>query len=215
MLSNRVHPRPWDQPKFENSGKVCRPCKVDQKRYSPVFDDLFDPLLPAGLCLSIGFPNYRMFYKYRSNLQGIWAVIKIDPAILWEKECAFCLENAASSRVRGIPIEVRRKPESLRALFRDYHVPEMLIRREDLGLPDHFPTHPQAEVLVFDTIEAMWITEICLETPDHLKTLEIINANCGRSIPILAERDFYRPRKDYKFWREPLRQTSEEEMIPF
>src|ERR1700722_16466462 len=40
--------------------------------------------------LSVGFPNYRMFYKTRTENAGVeWVVLGVEPSILWKKDCAF------------------------------------------------------------------------------------------------------------------------------
>jgi hypothetical protein len=60
-----------------------------------------------AISLSISFPNYRMFYIYQCNIPQDWVVISLKPDILWELDCAFCSENAASNNVRFIPIAQR------------------------------------------------------------------------------------------------------------
>ena len=50
-------------------------------------------------CCSICHPNYKMFYSYRqADLAQEWVVIGIKKDIIWEKDCAFCVENAARDR---------------------------------------------------------------------------------------------------------------------
>lgn len=53
-----------------------------------------------GTSLSIAFPNYRMFWKYRQDNVGVdWVVLGIHPSVLWTKDCAFCRHNAADARI--------------------------------------------------------------------------------------------------------------------
>ncbi|EBT4616979.1 DUF4433 domain-containing protein, partial [Salmonella enterica] len=41
-----------------------------------------------AISLSIAFPNYRMFYRYRrDNPQVEWAVLGIDPSVIWRNDC--------------------------------------------------------------------------------------------------------------------------------
>ena len=120
----------------------------------------FDRQLDAT-CLSISFPNYQMFYRYRSNSSHIWVVLQIDIHVLLS-DCAFCLTNAASNIVRHIPIEQRKQPEALDRLFEDYMDRNVAILREDLDIPRNYPTNPQAEILAFtpipqDLIQAVYV----------------------------------------------------------
>ena len=51
-------------------------------------------------CLSISFPNYKMFYPLRSANPGIeWPVLVMKPSILWTMDCLFCENNAASTAI--------------------------------------------------------------------------------------------------------------------
>jgi hypothetical protein len=102
-------------------------------------------------CLSIGFPNHRMFYKYRKEDEAThWAVLAVKPEVLWTKDCAFCQRNAADGLVSGIPINQRK---TLAAFSAMYHEIEGERSRAEQKLKLHDPTHDQAEVLVFDVIE--------------------------------------------------------------
>lgn len=110
-----------------------------------------------GTCLSIGFPNYKMFYTLRMNNPDVkWAILVIKASVLWERDCAFCRENAAKAAVTSIPLPLRKGIEALTAMFADY--PD--VPRATLGIPDAYPTHPQAEVLVFEPIPLQDIVAI-------------------------------------------------------
>lgn len=54
-----------------------------------------------AICLSISYPNYKYFYWLRKNRypDKAWVVIELKPDILWEKDCAFCITNAANKNV--------------------------------------------------------------------------------------------------------------------
>jgi len=105
-----------------------------------------------------------MFYSIRrdkEDTQGIndwqWVVLLLDAKMLWELDCAFCQENASSNAVRFILLKDRKKPDALNGMFvEDYHT----INRQSLQIPSDYPTNPQAEVLVFDTILARYINEV-------------------------------------------------------
>ena len=44
-----------------------------------------------AICVSISFPNYKMFYKCRSERKDKkWCVIELNPRVLYQKKCLFC-----------------------------------------------------------------------------------------------------------------------------
>ena len=115
----------------------------------PIFND---PVRLDGcreaVCLSISFPNYQMFYRLSVNNRADWVVLLLDASVLWEQDCAFCRENAASKAVREIPLDARRQQSALADMFTDY--PPVV--RASLAIPANYTTHPQAEVLALDPI---------------------------------------------------------------
>ena len=121
-----------------------------------------------AICLSISFPNYQLFSKFswsdnesQPGYSG-WIVLLLDAKVLWELDCAFCQENAASNAVRYISLEERKKPNALKGLFVDVcrDTKGNIYQRQSLQIPDDYPTHPQAEVLVFEQIQSDYIKEI-------------------------------------------------------
>lgn len=109
------------------------------------------------VCLSIGFPNYPMFYKYRKigEENGIeWAVIVLSKDVLIEKDCLFCHTNAARGSVREQSEDSMKGVGAFNALY------EQEPTRRELGLPDDWPTDAQAEVLVKGAIEPRYIRSI-------------------------------------------------------
>lgn len=151
---------------------------------------------PEAVCLSISFPNYKMFYKYNHMCPEEWVVISLRPEILWELDCAFCCENAASNNVRFIPLETRRQIKALIELFQDFG----RVKRSDLNIPDWFPTNPQAEVLVFNPIHTRYIKKVYYKNyqarDDGLRNIPFIT-------PELLEVDeyYFFPRYDHRFWQ--------------
>lgn len=110
---------------------------------------------PNANCLSIGFPNYLMFYKYRmANPAQEWIVIEYSSSIIMDFECAFCWTNAANSNVASTPLEQRKTLAALQNMFYDPKV------RATNGLPLNYPTDPQAELLVFGVIPISYIKNI-------------------------------------------------------
>jgi hypothetical protein len=111
-------------------------------------------------------------------------VLELDARVLWELDCAFCTANASSDAVRKVPIDTRRQPRCFEAMFDDVQHKGSVVKRADLPIPTHYPTHPQAEVLVFGTIPPSFIQAICFKTQ--------------------ADRDQYRARTPFSAWAAKL-----------
>jgi len=145
-------------------------------------------------CLSLGHANYKMFYSLRQqNTAQVWVVVAVIPEVLLTKDCAFCHENAASSNVTSIPIQERKGIDAFQRMFEPVDgKPD----RDDLGLPDDCPTNPQAEILVFDTIEPELIVGAI--TPSKALETELIEKYTN--FEFLYHRGHYSARKDYEYW---------------
>lgn len=66
-----------------------------------------------AVCLSIGFPNYLMFFNVRERKKRAnetndsqWIILFLDVNILWELDCAFFQKNAASNTTNSTIPEV-------------------------------------------------------------------------------------------------------------
>lgn len=111
--------------------------------------------------LSIQFPNYKMFYRYRRNNENSeWAVLSIDKSVLWKKDCAFCKTNAANIEVSEKNLDSLKDVTSLKEMFAD--LPGKYTRNE-MNLSSGDPTDVQAEVLVFEKIEPEFIFCVTFE----------------------------------------------------
>jgi hypothetical protein len=141
--------------------------ELERRSLPPKFNDLYRLDLQRGaICCSIGHPNYKMFYALRKrNVADEWVVIAVKPEVLWEKDCAFCVENAASNNVTRIPLDQRKGIEAFDKLFDDC---EGKPSRGELGLPTGFPTNPQAEILIFDTIEPAYMLGASVQSQETL-----------------------------------------------
>jgi hypothetical protein len=117
---------------------------------------------PDAISLSIAFPNHKMFYSYRQkHPDEEWVVLLIDPAILWKKNCGFCQRNASDHRVRTLPLPSLMNASAFRGMFDPV---EDLPTRQEQKLMDFDPTDPQAEVLVFETIEPQFIEGVAFDS---------------------------------------------------
>lgn len=111
-----------------------------------------------GTSLSVSFPNYRMFYKCRQEAPDAdWAVLLIAPRVLWQKDCAFYCHNAADRRMIRRTREEMKTAQALRDMFSNIDGREEFLKSCD-------PTDPQAEVMVYETIEPDLIEAIAFET---------------------------------------------------
>ena len=157
---------------------------------------------PEANCLSISFPNYQMFYSIREGMKlkevndSQWIVLLLDAKVLWELDCAFCQRNAASNAVRTIPLNERKKTEALKGMFDDFYD----IKRQDLSIPQNYPTHPQAEVLVFDRIPTEYINAIHFWDATILKQWRS-NYTGTFSNKFFVDRKYFDARSDFEVWR--------------
>ena len=154
-------------------------------------DDIRADQFPNACCLSISFPNYRMFYHYRQLRPDInWVLLSFSSKILWEKDCAFCHTNAASGQVSRIPIEQRKNVKALQKLFEDgIDWP----KRSELQIPSSYPTHPEAEILVFEPIETEYITTLFLGK----RKFYISACDKYKNLKLKFEPNFLGPRNDF------------------
>lgn len=187
-------------------------------------NDRFDGF-PDALCLSISYPNYKMFYKLSMDNQGQWVILLLDSYILWEFDCAFFETNAASLIVRNMDISHRKEYSSFVNLFGD----RPGIKRQDIPLSDQYTTDPQAEVLVFEPIPPEYFISVYFfdETAKQnwLRQTRICRYPPKR---LIANPGYFRPRHDYRFWASnkklgvphdmpelPYSSEAEEGFIPF
>lgn len=171
-------------------------------RYKANDDLRLDGLL-GGCSVSISWPNYQMFYRYRCrHPEQSWVVIELMPDILWDLECAYSWANAASSLIRPIPLSEMKTLQSFTKMFVDQ--PNRPCRQTCELEPFH-PTDPQAEVLVFAPIPMSSIRAI------HAR--ERLPAGCvtgSAASLVVIDGAFFGPRHDYALWRATPRDSSEE-----
>lgn len=146
-------------------------------------------------CFSIGHPNYKMFFSLRSqDADSEWVVIVCGADILWQMDCAFCIENAAKNAVTSIPIGNRKGVAAFEAMFAPI---EGKPSRAEMKQADNTPTNPQAEVLVFGTVPPNHIRGILCPTKAMADSLAIEYPGFGfHHVP-----EAFLPRHDYQHWR--------------
>ena len=167
-----------------------------------------------AVCLSISFPNYKMFWgsrKEKEKAEGItdsqWIVLLLDAKVLWELDRAFCQTNASSGTVIPLlsdeQIDKQKIPKALKDMFAEDYCDskrEILISRQNLKIPQHYTTDPQAEVLVFDPISAKYIKEVHFYEETARKQWLSRNRSTY-SQAFSSNRDYFDGRKDSAFWK--------------
>jgi len=147
----------------------------------PHFSDRFrDDSYTGANCLSITSPNYPMFRKYQIKYPDIiWAVLAIEPRVLWELNCAFCARNASSIMMRNVPIDKLMLPDSLEGLFH--------------GVQGNLPCNCQAEVLVFNTLSPQYIKWIYFKNDKEHRTWK---ENCTyKNVPCSVDASLFNFRR--------------------
>lgn len=147
-----------------------------------------------AICLSIGFPNYKMFWGLRKNNPGVdWVILVIRPEVMWTLSCAFCATNAATTSVTAIPLAQRSTLAALQAMYSDWNDKTRTL----LNIPDNYPTNPQAEVLMLEGVPRHHILGVFVLNETMKKSLQAqfpklnVRVNAG----------YFRYRRDYEQWR--------------
>ena len=145
----------------------------------------------SAICCSVSFPNYKMLYSKRQT-SADWCIILINPLLLHTVKIKCCWFNAATSDGRYI----MNGANSFHEMFLDR---DSFPRRSETGIPDHYTTNPQAELLVLGGIDRKWIQKIVFlnnrEIADYKPYAENIDLESDDNY------GFFNPRVDYKFWQ--------------
>ena len=165
----------------------------------PLFPDLFRQDGQRDcFCLSISWPNYKMFFQKRKQMLTDWVVLRINVETIIKHQCLFYKTNAASSVSR------RLGPGRIEEMFYDDGI------RGQLRIEDWYTTDPQAEVMSFSRISPQWINEIYVQklTKEvnreftHLGRQNLLKRdNSGNRIKVTEDKTFFGPRKDFQFWK--------------
>ncbi len=166
-------------------------------------DNRYDNLMSSN-CISISFPNYKLFYSKRKELGKNWSVVLIDPKILSYCPCLFFRENVAKG------ISGRSTKQGFQEMFYDKRInntPENL--REYLRLPECFATNPQAEILVNSAIPHKFIKAAYVE---KWSVKKLIEARCGKKFKekIWVSDKYFQGRHDHHYWQKDPKTTKKE-----
>ncbi|WP_319568677.1 DarT ssDNA thymidine ADP-ribosyltransferase family protein [Cohaesibacter marisflavi] len=159
-------------------------------------DDMRLDRHPETLSVSIGFPNYKMFYRARQDYaDDTWVVLFLHPNVLIQKPCAYYARNAATGCYKDTNPQSLQNKASFDAMFSDIGP----VKRSDLGIPDHFTTDPQAEVLVFADIESKYIIGVGAQN-DAQRAEILYNYTRFKDKSVQSLPQLFKPREDYEHW---------------
>ncbi len=146
-----------------------------------------------AICTSIEFPNYKLFYSLRKKNNCEWAVIRISADILLNLDCAFCSINAGDSRMYSQGIRNLKSKSDFEMMFDELPGGPT---RGTLGIPDNYPTNPQAEVLIFDAIPTSYFESVYFDNREVLNyyknDLPTMNGKINNK--------YFSYRCDWNFW---------------
>jgi hypothetical protein len=147
-----------------------------------------------AVCVSIGFPNYKMWWGIRKDNPNVdWVLLVIEERALWELPCAFCSANAALGSIAAIPIAQRQTLQAFQSMYAEVPGKE----RAKLDIPGYWPTNPQAEVLMLQGVPRNYIRGVV--TLNAAQELRINEKYPGLKTWVHA--GYFRYRKDYEFWK--------------
>jgi len=143
-----------------------------------------------------------MFYRLRKEYpEEDWVVLRLRADLVDRKRCAFSYCNAATKEIADSSIESRTTLAALAGMFSDH---DGMPARSTLGIPDHYTTNPQAEILVLDRIEPRDIVDVIIDAKERVKNLEALSALAREhngDARFLHEKSLFDGRADYSFWR--------------
>lgn len=123
--------------------------------------------------LSIAHPNDRMFFKYRKKDED-WCIIGLKKSILWELDCLFFKNNAASSEMSQLK---DRELSTIEAFKGMYNEQDEFDSRKEQCLNPYDPTDKEAEILVADHIPVSYIGAVMLSNRQVKKKYKDILTN--------------------------------------
>lgn len=159
---------------------LLSPMSLDRRslHYTPTDAERFDSH-PDANCLSISFPNHKMFYLKRQQQEPKWGwcVFEFDASILWRLPSGFYPLNAANGRMSAMNLRDRMHVAAFHELFSATD-PETAEPRA-ANLKKRYPTHVQAEVLVFGDIKPRFILRVHVPRPEIIQELRTDKRFCG------------------------------------
>ena len=118
----------------------------------------------------------------------------------------FCVRNAAEKAIAQQSKDYRSSFQAFKSMFENQ---DGYSTRELTQIPSYYPTNPQAEVLVLESIDPTFIVDVCIDQEDkirnHGQVNKIIYENSNKT-KFHRRSDYFSPRNDYNRW--PLNTTT-------
>lgn len=152
----------------------------------------------SGISLSVSWPNYQFFQRVKSKYpERTYALLELDPSILYELDCAFFPTNAANKEMKKMHLQERQSAAAFEELFQD---------RDGYYRKRHetqacFTTDPQAEVFSFDSIPTKYIRAVDFES--HAAAQQFSDA-VPQGVLCREGVDEFKYRFDWEFWQAKL-----------
>lgn len=121
----------------------------------------------GAISVSVGTYYPKMFEAKRFRHPGTsWVLLALDPSILWRLECRF-FDSSAASRDHAYRQGSFGGARAFLRMFEDRspYDPSQKAYRAALGIPDSFPTRPDAEVQVLQAIAPECILAAAVDDP--------------------------------------------------
>lgn len=148
----------------------------------------------SAVCVSIGFPNYKMWWGIRKDNPDVdFVLLVLEERALWELPCAFCAANAALGAIAAIPIAQRQTLQAFQGMYADVVGKE----RAKLNIPSYWPTNPQAEVLMLQGVPRNYIRGVVTLNAAQEKRINEKFPGLKTWVHV----GYFRYRKDYEFWK--------------
>ncbi len=166
-----------------------------------------DSKLDCTSC-SVGFPNYKLFYKFREYKypDTKWVVIVLYTNVLFSPDniAYYCHTNAAGVLPRVSSLKELCTATSFERMFCDSITTKgnRIIQRSELQIGDQMTTDPQAEILISDIINSKHIG--CVVFYEQRDLDEYIKKN-GTDLLSMFDYQivsgFFSRRIDHMFWK--------------
>ena len=136
------------------------------------------------ISLSIEYPNIRLlrngYMRKDRYANDKWAVLVLDPSLLFDHNCYFANYNAASKGIMRKSAESLKTPDAFEGMFADSIDAEtsegVKSFPRKLNCFDCFPTCDQAEIQVEGIIDKRYIKEIWFEDESYMNNTLIKEA---------------------------------------
>lgn len=136
--------------------------------YASDEDRLDDNYGAVSVSISCYYPKMFEAKRYRSG-NAPWAILILNPSILWSYHCLFYRQSVAS-RAADYERGKRYGGYALERLFEDCFLgvgPNTSGLRAQSSLPSSWPTFPDAEVQVMSSVKPEFIAGAVVETHEH------------------------------------------------